>query len=267
MSPRLRRWEGGAAASARTPHRPPAPPPRVAVAADQALVSEALRAAIRHRGYDAIVVRWPPEPVDGRVRTRRPTGRDVGRPPDVAVLLSGLQRIEAVRTAQSLVGALEVPWLVLTQVPQGPAWGAMYERGAALVAPTDIGLRDLYDLLDDLLDDLSPDRTTSEAARRHELVGAWRRFARHHGEVSARVATLTSREEEVLELLHRGLGVRSIADRDDVAEATVRSQVKAILRKLGVNSQIAAVAAYQETRGSLTDLPAAAGPGQAAQAR
>jgi DNA-binding NarL/FixJ family response regulator len=35
-----------------------------------------------------------------------------------------------------------------------------------------------------------------------------------------------------------------------VTEATVRSQVKAILRKLDVNSQIAAVAAYQEARSS-----------------
>lgn len=264
MSRRLRRWEDGPTAAGRLPPRPSPAPPRVAVAADQVLVSQAVRAAIRHRGYDAVVVRWPAGPEaeepHGRTRARRSSRRDAGRPPDVAVLLSDLGRVDAVRAAQSLVGGLEVPWLVLTRVPYGPAWGAMYERGAALVAPTDLGLHDLYGLIDELLDDLHDGLrgpgTGPDGARRRELVVAWRAYARRHGELSARLGTLTSREEEVLEQLHRGLGVRSIAAQGDVAEATVRSQVKAILRKLGVNSQIAAVAAYQETRGSLADLPA-----------
>ena len=43
-----------------------------------------------------------------------------------------------------------MPWLVLAGVPSGPAWGALYERGAALVMSTDIGLDTLCDLLDDL---------------------------------------------------------------------------------------------------------------------
>ena len=42
--------------------------------------------------------------------------------------------------------------------------------------------------------------------------------------------------------------MRDIAELGEVTEATVRSQVKAILRKLEVNSQIAAVAVYQEVQ-------------------
>jgi DNA-binding NarL/FixJ family response regulator len=52
----------------------------------------------------------------------------------------------------------------------------------------------------------------------------------------------------VLSELHDGVGVRYIAQGSDVAEATVRTQVKAILRKLDVSSQIAAVAAYTQVR-------------------
>jgi hypothetical protein len=40
------------------------------------------------------------------------------------------------------------------------------------------------------------------------------------------------------------MAVRAIAEDSEVTESTVRGQVKAILRKLEVNSQLAAVAAY-----------------------
>ncbi len=59
-------------------------------------------------------------------------------------------------------------------------------------------------------------------------------------------STLSDREEEVLQQLHEGVGVRAIAEQSEVAEATVRSQVKSILRKLEVSSQMAAVLAYEE---------------------
>ena len=58
----------------------------------------------------------------------------------------------------------------------------------------------------------------------------------------------------------RGLAVRAIAELGEVSEATVRSQVKAILRKLDVNSQIAAVAAYEELHVELSAAPGASGP-------
>ena len=154
-----------------------------------------------------------------------------------------LSKINQVRGAQMLIGVLDVPWLVLAGVPQGPAWGALYERGAALVVSSDTGL----DALCTLLGDLCGGRTPSEGGRR-ELIHSWRNFAQHRGELTARVDSLTGREEEVLQQLYEGLAVRAIAERGEVTEATVRSQVKAILRKLEVNSQIAAVAAYQEVR-------------------
>ena len=226
------------------------PPPdprivRVAVASDQNLVAESVRAALLHRGYEALAVRWPfvAEAAGDAESAPNPyRARQVGPPPDVAVLLSELSRIPQVRGAQTLVRRLGVPWLVLAGVPSGPAWGALYERGAALVTSTEIGL----DTLCDLLDDLYAGRQPPEARRHRDLVRSWRSFAQQRGELTARMQSLTSREAEVLRQLCLGLAVREIAELGEVSEATVRSQVKAILRKLEVNSQIAAVAAYQE---------------------
>jgi DNA-binding NarL/FixJ family response regulator len=65
----------------------------------------------------------------------------------------------------------------------------------------------------------------------------------------ARLDSLTTREREILEHLINGEQVREIARNSFVSEATVRTQVKSILAKLGVSSQLAAVslalAAYQ----------------------
>nr|WP_281374640.1 LuxR C-terminal-related transcriptional regulator [Nocardioides soli] len=52
---------------------------------------------------------------------------------------------------------------------------------------------------------------------------------------------MTPREEAVLGELMQGRTVRDIASSSFVSEATVRTQVKAILSKLEVSSQLAAV--------------------------
>jgi DNA-binding CsgD family transcriptional regulator len=54
--------------------------------------------------------------------------------------------------------------------------------------------------------------------------------------------TMTRREREVLAALMQGMSLREIATGDGVSVETVRTQVSAVLRKLGVHSQVAAVA-------------------------
>lgn len=58
---------------------------------------------------------------------------------------------------------------------------------------------------------------------------------------------LTTREQEVLRDLTGGHTVTVIARRSVVSEATVRSQVRSILTKLGVRSQLEAVVAVQQS--------------------
>jgi DNA-binding NarL/FixJ family response regulator len=217
---------------------------RVAVASDQRLVAESVAAALREQSFDIVVVQWPDADSTGmaerrgsRAARRRPTPA-----PDVGLVLTDLLRMDQVRAAGVLVGSLDVPWLVLTLAPRGPAWGAMYDGGATLVLPSG-GLEATTELIADLAAGWRPDLSRRE---RKQLVLAWRTFESERAEMEARLKTLSDREEEVLQQLHEGVGVRAIAEHSEVAEATVRSQVKAILRKLDVSSQMAAVLAYEE---------------------
>lgn len=58
--------------------------------------------------------------------------------------------------------------------------------------------------------------------------------------------TLTRREQEVLALLMEGRQASEIASRAFISIATVRSHIRSVLRKLGVNSQLAAVVLAQQ---------------------
>jgi DNA-binding NarL/FixJ family response regulator len=59
---------------------------------------------------------------------------------------------------------------------------------------------------------------------------------------------LTSRENEVLAALVEGLSADEIATRDAVSIATVRTHIRSTLAKLGVHSQLAAVAMARRVR-------------------
>ncbi len=66
-------------------------------------------------------------------------------------------------------------------------------------------------------------------------------------------ATLTYREEAVLAELLEGHCAEEIAKAAYVSISTIRSQIKSILQKLGVNSQLAAVALARRAGWSLED--------------
>ena len=71
-------------------------------------------------------------------------------------------------------------------------------------------------------------------------------------------AILTEREQVVLAELMEGHCAEEIATAAFVSISTVRSQIKAILHKLGVNSQLAAVALARRAGWSLDSLPRSA---------
>ncbi len=83
-------------------------------------------------------------------------------------------------------------------------------------------------------------------ARRYELIQNWQRQRNDNQDMRTKLDRLTPREEEVLAALSEGKRVRDIASESYVSEATVRTQVKSVLAKLGVTSQIAAVAFARE---------------------
>lgn len=206
---------------------------RIAVASQHALIAQSVRTALAERSFDAVAVRWP----GGVPLPRNP--REPGRY-DAGLLLGDLERIERLRAATLLVSHMPVPWVVLTDSPSGPLWGAMYAAGAHLVLPATAPLEEVAAVLIRVAEGgAEPD-----AAERRRLIEAWGRLREERELLAERIGTLTPREREVLVLLHSGETAAEIAAILDVSLSTVRSQVKAILRKLDVKSQLAAVAAY-----------------------
>ena len=74
---------------------------------------------------------------------------------------------------------------------------------------------------------------------RHELLGILRRERSRRIQDLRRFETLTARERDVLAGICEGQSAAEIADSSYVSLATVRSQIRAILLKLGVTSQLA----------------------------
>lgn len=80
------------------------------------------------------------------------------------------------------------------------------------------------------------------ADQRHELLGELRRQRAADRERLEPFERLTSREQQVLAGLMEGKSAEKIAEDSFVSLATVRSQIRAVLLKLDVNSQLGAVA-------------------------
>jgi DNA-binding NarL/FixJ family response regulator len=201
----------------------------VHVVAVHALVDESVRGALAARGLDPVVSDAEPRQRTARAR--------VG-------LLLVHHAVDVPDAARVVSEHLAIPWLVVAPEERGPAWGAFYASGATLVVGPSVCLDDICGLLDDL----AADRRPRTPRGRRELIRQWRERVRLNEEVDDRLRSLTTREREVLRELYAGAGVSDIAARSEVAEATVRTQVKAILRKLGVSSQLAAVAKFARSR-------------------
>ena len=77
---------------------------------------------------------------------------------------------------------------------------------------------------------------------RHKMVSDLRCRREHDRALRAPYDRLTHREQQVLHALGQGLSVRHIAESWVLSEATVRTQVRGVLMKLGVTSQLEAVA-------------------------
>jgi DNA-binding NarL/FixJ family response regulator len=138
------------------------------------------------------------------------------------------------------VRGVRLPGVALTTAPRGGLWGALLEAGAVEVLPADAD----SDAIEGSLRDAAEGRQGHSPAELEGLVAQWHIMRDRRERMRRLVASLTVREHEVLDLLYDGAAVAEIAARFGVAQTTVRTQVKSILRKFGVGSQLAAVAAY-----------------------
>jgi two-component system nitrate/nitrite response regulator NarL len=90
--------------------------------------------------------------------------------------------------------------------------------------------------------DVVAQRPVLTTARRYDLMAQLRHARAARSRDLAPFKTLTPRERTVLAALAQGQRAEAIAAAAVVSEATVRSQIRALLAKLGVNSQLEAVA-------------------------
>ncbi len=84
------------------------------------------------------------------------------------------------------------------------------------------------------------------SGQRQELLGALGTSRAANDQRLARLATLTLREQHVLGALVTGQTAAEIAETSYVSVKTVRTQIESVRRKLGVRSQLAAVAFARE---------------------
>jgi len=142
--------------------------------------------------------------------------------------------------------------VVVTGTQEPGRWARAVMSGARTVLSKASPLSTLVDTVQRLRDGLP----VLSAHDRRELLDAWLQQRLGREEVWARFDLLTMRESEVLGLLMQGHTVRQVARHGNTAEATVRTQVKSILAKLEVSSQLAAVGtAYQIGWEPPFDLP------------
>ena len=83
---------------------------------------------------------------------------------------------------------------------------------------------------------------------RQRLIDSFRARDAERREITDKLERLTRREREVLVELARGHRAQAVADHYVVSLATVRTQIRSVLNKLEVGSQLEAVALYRRSQ-------------------
>ncbi|MDE3204930.1 MAG: response regulator transcription factor [Acidobacteriota bacterium] len=205
--------------------------PRVVILEDHRLLGAALAAALEVAGF---VVDTPELTDPDRVLSALKAD-----PPQVALLdldLGSFGSGEALLEGLVTMGARV---LVVSGTTDEAVVGRCLAAGAWGWVPKSEALDDLVAAIESA----AVGRRQVGDAERDRLVGVWRAERESAERALAPFARLSRREGEVLGYLAEGKSVERIAAESFVSETTVRTQVRAILTKLGVNSQLEAVAA------------------------
>lgn len=206
---------------------------RVSIVEDHQLLAESLSHALTLHGYD---VRLVPAPDRGGApatlvhHITRPRPRVVLLDLDLGAFGDAVPLIDPIARTRCNV-------VVLTGDTQRARWGEAIFRGARLVLSKSEPLNNIISVVRRVNDGLP----VMTGAEREALIDHWRNETAETAETHAKLAQLTAREAIVLGQLMTGMAVRDIADASSLAEATVRSQVRSLLAKLDVSSQVAAI--------------------------
>ena len=130
--------------------------------------------------------------------------------------------------------------LVLTDNTAPARIGAALAAGAAGAIPKSASFPALLAALQAAL----AGRPVNPPPQQRDLIDHHERHQRDHHDLQESLASLTGRERQILTLLAAGQRAGTIAADSVVSVATVRAQIRGVLTKLAVNSQLEAVALY-----------------------
>jgi two-component system, NarL family, nitrate/nitrite response regulator NarL len=209
-------------------------PTRVALVDRHDLFSDCLRAVLETRGFAYHRVPIPAgTDQDDLVRSRLLEVR-----PDVALVNANLG---VARRVGALIGEVSrggVAVVVLVDVDDEVRWGQYLAAGARAVAPMSGSLASVISAVRRL----GRGEPVLDRAERERLIALGRRRNAEVRAAAGRIERLSAQEGAVLRELMAGHAVPEIATAHRVAVATVRTQVKGVLAKLEVSSQLSAVA-------------------------
>lgn len=205
-------------------------PPTVLIVDDHEVIAQALAVALRQAGFTATVAEV----------TARAGVLDLVADVRPAVVLLDLHLTADESCVDWIPDLIATPTevIVLTASADRRELGEAVRAGAR----TALQKSEPFDVLLDAVRTVLAGGDPLGANRRAAIVDEVRRAEGGESTLLDRFATLTAREAVVLESLVDGRSPAQIADDEFVAVSTVRSQMKSIFRKLGVNSQLAAVA-------------------------
>jgi len=207
----------------------------VVIIDDHELFSTSLLLALKNSGVDASL---PPVEGVSKLLARRPhepvglivLDLDLGADPD-GRRMNGADLVEDLR-------AKGWATLIVTGSNDRSVIAAGIARGA-------VGLVQKSSSFDVLLGTVvtaASGKPVMSAAERDRWLELHKRCQARERELAQRLSRLSPREREVLDRLAEGQRAAAIAERFVVSMTTVRTQIRSILAKTGVNSQLEAVA-------------------------
>lgn len=221
--------------------------PAVAVVDDHVVFAEAVEVALRLAGLRVVPCPVGRDPEGAAALAHRLLGLDVGvvvLDLDLGAGLDGADLVAPLTDAG--IGVL----VLSGGVPDPVRWHRCQQLGAQAVLPKTRALREVTAAVERLVDGEPPvPRAELDAVARAAGLAAERHRLAH-----LPFGALTRREAEVLAELVCGRRVGEIARSRGASALTVRSQVKSVLGKLGVSSQLAAVSLARQAGWSGRDV-------------
>jgi len=205
--------------------------PSILIVDDHELLAQTLALALRGRGHEAdVVVVESVDTIVKEVRARKPE-----------LVLLDLELGKELGPSTPLIPALRETGavvLVLTGITDRTALAETLEAGAVGV----VAKSQAFDEVVEVIGRVLAGQAAMRAGERENLLGALRASRSADEARLAPFRALTDREAAVLAGLLVGKTAEQVAEESFVAVTTVRSQIRSLLRKLGVNSQLQAVA-------------------------